>query len=95
MKVNIAHELISDLRMSSDFLLFYRWGVEHEKVARDEYCDAVKHSHEEFQIKESGLHLHAAYPHLGASPDGIVSCCCCGHGVCEIKVCRAFPSIIQ
>ena len=29
--------------------------------------------------------VHPCYPHLGASPDGIVTCDCCGKGVLEIK----------
>ena len=32
------------------------------------------------------LHLlNTAYPHLGATPDGIVQCMCCGKGVVEVK----------
>ena len=31
------------------------------------------------------LFLSSAYPYLGASPDGIVSCSCCGVGCLEIK----------
>ena len=26
------------------------------------------------------------YPYIGASPDGLISCKCCGEGVCKIKV---------
>ena len=29
--------------------------------------------------------VHPCYPHLGASPDSIVTCDCCGKGVIEIK----------
>ena len=29
--------------------------------------------------------MNVAYPHLGASPDGSVSCSCCGAGLLEIK----------
>lgn len=29
--------------------------------------------------------MQPLWPHLGASPDGIVECLCCGKGVCEIK----------
>ena len=41
--------------------------------------------HRNFRLSLSGLHINPAYPHLGASPDGIVSCDCCGEGVVEIK----------
>lgn len=30
-------------------------------------------------------HIKPSFPHLGASPEGIVQCECCGNGVLEIK----------
>ena len=33
----------------------------------------------------SGLHVNPSFPHLGATPDGMVSCECCGKGLIEIK----------
>lgn len=36
-------------------------------------------------MSEAGLHLNPKYPFLGASPDGLVCCDCCGTGVLEIK----------
>lgn len=36
-------------------------------------------------VSESGLVIDVSYPHMGASPDGIVTCACCGRGVIEIK----------
>ena len=41
--------------------------------------------HDELHVNKSGLVLCEDKPHLGASPDGIVSCRCCGNGVLEIK----------
>ena len=35
--------------------------------------------------EKSGLLIHTSYPHLGASPDGVISCNCCGNGVLEVK----------
>lgn len=29
--------------------------------------------------------MHSAYPYLGASPDGLTHCNCCGEGLLEIK----------
>lgn len=29
--------------------------------------------------------INPLYPHLGASPDGVITCDCCGRGVLEIK----------
>ena len=36
-------------------------------------------------MSDSGLHVNPKWPHLGASPDGLVECACCGQGTCEIK----------
>ena len=41
--------------------------------------------HTKFTVALSGLVVHPEHPHLGASPDGVVSCDCCGLGVLEIK----------
>ena len=32
-----------------------------------------------------GLIINTIYPHLGANPDGIINCKCCGEGLLEIK----------
>lgn len=42
-------------------------------------------SHQQFLINECGLFLHLDYPFIGATPEGLVSCDCCGEGICEIK----------
>ena len=36
-------------------------------------------------VCEAGLHVDLQYPYMGASPDGIINCECCGKGVLEIK----------
>ena len=41
--------------------------------------------HTSFTVSESGLVIHPCYSHLGASPDGVIMCACCGSGVLEIK----------
>ena len=61
------------------------WGCEHEKKALEEYQIQAAAQHQEVDISESGLVVHPSFPHLGASPDGLVSCKCCGKGVFEIK----------
>ena len=61
------------------------WGLKNEKTARDTYCSSVKKKHLNFTMSSSGLVVHPEHPHLGASPDGVVSCDCCGLGVLEIK----------
>lgn len=64
----------------------FRWGCEHEKQAQFMYNACQKAKHKGFDLKDCGLYLHPDYPHLGATPDGVVECSCCGNGVCEIKV---------
>ena len=61
------------------------WGLENERVARQQYEEASKNTHSSFQIKPAGLYVNPNYPHLGASPDGLVTCTCCGDGLLEIK----------
>ena len=61
------------------------WGIMNEKRARSECVSWVKMHHENLVVKECGLVLHDSYPYFGASPDGFVSCDCCGEGVLEIK----------
>ena len=41
--------------------------------------------HQNFKLENSGLKIHTSYPHLGASPDGIITCDCCEKEVLEIK----------
>jgi len=45
----------------------------------------VSPQHDNFQVDECGLFVSPMYPTLGASPDGIISCDCCGIGTLEIK----------
>jgi hypothetical protein len=61
-----------------------QFGVD-EPVGRclyyEKYCETQKGAN----IKQTGLFIDAEYPILGASPDGIVSCHCCGKELLEIK----------
>ena len=56
------------------------WGCDHESVARGMY------THYQASKHECGFFIHRNYGFIGASPDGLTVCCCCGEGVCEIKV---------
>ena len=61
------------------------YGCKHENDARKEYEYVMKQQHQSFSVKESGLILDPMYPFVGASPDGVITCTCCGTGVLEIK----------
>ncbi|KAK7499783.1 hypothetical protein BaRGS_00008874 [Batillaria attramentaria] len=59
----------------------------HEGTARRAYMKAAQQEHEGLTVEKSGLIVNPDFPFVGASPDGIVSCACCGaRSVClEIK----------
>ena len=42
-----------------------------------------QHSHLEYF--DSGLHINPSFLHLGATPDGVINCDCCGRGLIDIK----------
>ena len=41
-------------------------------------------NHHGFSVSDSGLTLNPQWPHLGASPDGVLNCQCCPKRVVEI-----------
>ena len=45
----------------------------------------VKEEHTDLTVHDSGLLINPNWPFIGASPDGVVSCACCGKGTLEIK----------
>ena len=61
------------------------WGTKNEATAREEYLKRAKEMHVSFKYQSTGLHVSVQYPHLGATPDGLVECECCGPGLIEIK----------
>ena len=62
-----------------------KWGIEHEPDARKQYLELASKNHSGLSFKSAGLFINPHYPYLGASPDGLVYCECCGDGVIEIK----------
>ena len=61
------------------------WGIRNEPKARKAYEFVMKSSHSSFSVETTGLHVNLKYPYIGASPDGLTSCTCCGKGILEIK----------
>ena len=62
-----------------------RYGRENEDTARQQYIQLMEKKHQNFEAKQCGLFVQKDRQHLGASPDGVTSCSCCGRGVLEIK----------
>ena len=61
------------------------WGCAHERAGRNRYEVKMKESHSNFSVCDVGLIINPKWPYLGATPDGKVSCTCCGKGIVEIK----------
>ncbi|CAG2220106.1 unnamed protein product [Mytilus edulis] len=61
------------------------FGIKMEKVAKTQYFDRFKTQHKKSSFKDCGLFVSKASPFLGASPDGVVKCKCCGTRLVEIK----------
>ena len=62
-----------------------QWGILNEPVARNKYKTAAAKKHKDFRLNETGIVLSTQYPYLGASPDALVECSCCGKGIAEFK----------
>lgn len=62
-----------------------KWGIQHEDECRQAYSSHQTHQHTNFEIELSGFAINSQHPFLGATPDGIISCDCCGKGALEIK----------
>lgn len=60
-------------------------GCLNEENACQQYYAPSSTQHINFHIQLSGLHTDTQHPYLGATPDRIVSCDCCGTGLLEIK----------
>ena len=61
------------------------WEITHEDAACEAYIDLVQQDHNNVECFHSGFRVNTQFPHLGASPNGIISCDCCGEGLIEIK----------
>lgn len=85
---NPAQSLVKSICYPESFSFTSRqtaWGCKHEKSARDLYLMTAKKNHTNLQVQDSGLVINPLWPSIGASPDGIISCTCCGRGTLEIK----------
>lgn len=49
------------------------------------YINKLQNDHINLSVINSGLIINPCFPFIGASPDDIIHCDCCGTGVLEIK----------
>ena len=52
----------------------------------------MKKEHTDFGCRNCGLFLDIAKPYLGATPDQLVNCKCCGERLLEIKCPYAYKT---
>ena len=62
-----------------------RWGCENEKNAFLVYKNYMEENHQNFFISKCGFYISVEEPFIGASPDAVTRCDCCGEGCLEIK----------
>lgn len=62
-----------------------KYGRVMENEARRQYIKINSSRHVNLKVTETGLHIHPEKGFLGATPDGLVECDCCGSGLLEIK----------
>ncbi|XP_054760455.2 uncharacterized protein LOC129266641 [Lytechinus pictus] len=62
-----------------------KYGKELEPEAREKYAKQQRSHHAGLIVQEGGLFVDQDKVFLAASPDGLVSCECCGKGLVEIK----------
>ena len=65
--------------------LLLRYEIENEKKARSVYEKCMYKIYSNVSFDDAGFHIHLDFNYLGATPDGFVSCSCCGSGIFEIK----------
>ena len=58
-------------------------GCKHEQVAISTL--KAKKTHTYLRVVKAGVFVDPERPFIGASPDGLVECECCGKGVIEVK----------
>ena len=51
----------------------------------EDYKQAALKHHQGLTVEEAGLFVHPDMPFIGASPDRIITCECCGKGALEVK----------
>ena len=61
------------------------WGCEHEKDALQAYKTKIMACHSGLNVTSCGFFICVEHPFLGASPDALIECNCCGQGVVEVK----------
>uniref|UniRef100_A0A1A8CDG9 YqaJ viral recombinase domain-containing protein n=1 Tax=Nothobranchius kadleci TaxID=1051664 RepID=A0A1A8CDG9_NOTKA len=62
-----------------------KWGKVNEQTARLYYTSQTTTLHRGLKVEKCGFIINPSFPVLGATPDALVYCECCGKGCVEIK----------
>lgn len=81
---SIFHKIANENQINPD-LPALKYGRNMEDDAIDTFFDIFKGSHKGARIHKCGLFLAKNAPFLGASPDRIIECSCCGRSCLEVK----------
>ena len=68
---------------------------DHKRTTSEWYAELMLERHDDFFDSQNKLVLNPELPHVGASPDGIVCCTCCGRGALEILSVRTAITTTQ
>ena len=79
----LIHEILKLKPVPSTYSM--KHGLAMEPHAKRKFVSLMTRKHNKFKYFDSGLHVMKEYPHIGASPDLIVECDCCGPSLVEIK----------
>lgn len=72
--------------------MLLRWVCNHECTSWQLYKELQKLTHQQAEIHaEAGLSINPLYPHMAASPDGYVTCSCCGKGIVKVMCSICLP----
>ena len=82
---SLLEQLMGYKHVNSSAIPALDWGIKNEKTARMQYLERAAAQRDGLEYRPSGLHVNPLFPHLGASPDGLICCECCGEGTVEIK----------
>ena len=61
------------------------WGVYNEAGTISDFLKSQRAFHKNMKVRDCGFYICVQYPYLGASPDAIVTCDCCGKRPLEVK----------
>ena len=88
-------ELLTGQSSTPENIPALQYGHEMEEEARQHYLEEMKRlGHKDVKVEPCGLFVMQNKSFLGASPDAVVSCSCCGTGVLEIKCPYSIANLI-